>query len=521
MMNRCGNLKERVHVLQQELEKKRLLLQKAEKKLKSTFTTQPSILLPVTEETSEIVPECSGVTDVKLFRSIESPVQGVLIQPTSEECCRHIALCVLGSCILLSDSLLITLYDSNHMLTLYSISLCNYESRLLWEKKLSISEVTLLEIIIPPGSSDKETVHIGVLLAEKHSPKNLPVLLLSLFMFSIPIVFSFTVDNNLNHPCLTDVQTVPVINTNFNTDRTCSSGIVYEFYVNRKNDLMFVLYVPDMLSYTIHQLSYDGKLCLVPLLCRCDAMDAPEPKFNSWFTALSHCSEKPSSLSQSVCILGIHFNPSSIELVGCLMRTNDSGKHIVGEYVSERFTFSKLAQNMYLDAPVKPCSKLLVVASERPNFLVFSVIVKGCLLNSCTYYFTMGVVSMNGKPRGSVVRLIPIHVDLQDVYGSELAWSLFTPQNRPYSQCLLRFVAPCTEQRNLIISAWSVNKLITGCYDKTSSNEVVKVSCFSLSEVNKTLNLIILYNSDCIFPKQICTFYYSRNLNKIVQLHSS
>lgn len=60
MMNRCGNLKERVHVLQQELEKKRLLLQKAEKKLKSTFTTQPSILLPVTEETSEIVPECSG-----------------------------------------------------------------------------------------------------------------------------------------------------------------------------------------------------------------------------------------------------------------------------------------------------------------------------------------------------------------------------------------------------------------------------------------------------------------------------
>ncbi|CAI2734409.1 unnamed protein product [Schistosoma spindalis] len=520
-MNRCEDLKERVHVLQQELEKKRLLLQKAEKKLKSTFITQPSILLPVTEETSEVIPEGSEITNVKLFGSSESPVQGVLIQPTSEECCRHITFCVLGSCILLSNSLLITLYDSNHMLTLYSISLCNNESRLLWEKKLFVSEVTLLEIIIPPGSSYKETVHIGVLLAEKHSPKSLPVLLLSLFMFSIPIVFSFTVDNHLTHLCLTDVQTVPVINTNFNTDRTCSSGIVYEFYVNRKNDLMFVLYVPDMLSYTIHQLSYDGKLCLVPLLCRCDAMDSPKPKFNSWFTALSHCTEKPTSLSQSVCILGIHFNPTSTELVGCLMRTNDSEKHIVGEYVSKRFTFSKLAQNMYLNAPVKPCSKLLVVASERPNFLVFSVVVKSCLLNSCKYYFTMGVVSMNGKPRGSVIRLIPIHVDQQDVYGSELAWSLFTPQNRPYSQCLLRFVASCAEQRNLTISAWSVNKLVIDCCDKTSSNEVVKVSCFNFSEVNKTLNLLILYHSDCIFPKQICTLYYSRNLNKIVQLHSS
>ncbi|CAH8623793.1 unnamed protein product [Heterobilharzia americana] len=61
-MNQSEDLKERVRVLQQELERKRLLLQKAEKKPKSACIRRSSTLLPVVEETSSevSVPECSG-----------------------------------------------------------------------------------------------------------------------------------------------------------------------------------------------------------------------------------------------------------------------------------------------------------------------------------------------------------------------------------------------------------------------------------------------------------------------------
>ncbi|CAH8650929.1 unnamed protein product [Heterobilharzia americana] len=537
-MNQSEDLKERVRVLQQELERKRLLLQKAEKKPKSACIRRSSTLLPVVEETSSevSVPECSGeflcdenvtVTtanfiNIKSLESSESSMQGIFIQPVDQECCKRIASCVFGSCVPLLDTVLISLYDSDHVLSLFLLSLCNFDSQLLWEKRLYVSKVVLLETVVLPKCPGDEYMKIGILLAEKHSSNNIPVVVLSLFIFSVPISFNFQLNNDLYQSYLIDVQIFPLLSENIHKSDIHSSTIVYDFCTNDKNDFMFILCVPDLLSYAVFQLSSDGRFCLVPISYH-HVMGVYQPKLNSWFTALSHCSEtSPSLTSQPIFILGIHFSPSSMELVGYLIRTNNSDKHVLTDFSSEQFMFSKLSQDTYLSVPVKPCSKLLLTVSDkRSDFLIFSILVRSYSLHStCIYYFTMGVVSIvGGKPRGSVLRLIPIYTDHQDMHGLELGWSLFSSHKTQYSQCLLKFMSSSSEQKNLIISTWSVDKLVAHSCD-ILSDDVMQFS-FNLPEVTNPLTLFILYNSTQIFSNQICTFYYSRNLNKIIELRSS
>ncbi|CAH8870023.1 unnamed protein product [Trichobilharzia szidati] len=521
-MNQSENLKERVRVLQQELERKRILLQKAEKKLNSTSACYTSIFSPVTEERSSDVnvPEYLDPNYVELLASKESLVQSILIQPNDEECCKRIISCILGSCVPLSDFLLITLYDSDRTLSLYALSFCDFDSQLLWEKKIYVADLICLETIVLSTNPTSENVNVGVLLIEKYSAKSIPILVASLFIFSIRLALNFQIDNNLHQSCLMDVQMFPMISENSHSCHNYSSAVVYDFCFTDKNDLLFVLYVPDLLSYSIFQLSSDGKFCLVPVSYHHCVADVYQPKLSSWFTALSHCSKKSSSISQPVCILGIHFSPSSMELIGYLILTNNSDEHPVNDHISEQIIFGKLSQDAYSSGPVKPCSKLLLTISDkRPNFLIFSILVKSCSKDSSpTFYFAMGVVSLDSRPRGSVIRLIPMCTDQHDSCDLELNWSLFNSPSIPQSQCLLRFTSS-SEEKTLIVSSWSVDKLAT--YSRKTSSDVMKITCFSLPEVNNRLSLLILYHSGSILFNQICTFYFTRDVNKVVQLRSS
>ncbi|KAF8571891.1 hypothetical protein P879_01095 [Paragonimus westermani] len=451
MSDKAHQLKERVRLLQQQLELKRGLLKKAEIKsslskarlsthlVVTTPENKKDTPIPNTNADSPLLQETATTTKDPRTSSDDVTITTIPIQLDSP---------VLASCaslVLKTTSfvhLLCLLFESDE-LVLYLISSDHAYSEIVWRKRIATHSARMLRLVTHPDPSCADG-NAGVILAQQFHTTDSPVI--SLFLFNCPTSTPFSAVQLLD-VTVTSLPPCPP------TSCSDAAHVASHLFGSASDKQWLALFSPTCLSYAVFELlnPLTRQLDLI-LYSTCSIDLSPESIDPNWSCVLSACSRDPAHWT----IVTLHSNLRSREWFV------HSWEAISLCYTESRTNMNKLIR---INLPVEVNGKYdsLVAQQVLPVFLddssrriLFSIIAASTCNALLSAHLFMAVMCDTHCFVLRVINLVP------SATRPELSnWFLCCSHENALNQLLIELtVINHSGQRGIRLSSWPVGLLL-------------------------------------------------------------
>ncbi|KAF5403723.1 hypothetical protein PHET_02941 [Paragonimus heterotremus] len=308
MSDKAHQLKERVRLLQQQLELKRSLLKKAEIKSSLSKARLPTHLVVPTSGNKNDAPIPDTNADPPLLQETASATRDPRILPDDviiTDIPVQLDSPVLASCASLvlktiSFAHLLCLLLESDELVLYLITSDHAFSGIVWRKRIATHSVRMLRVVTHPDPCYVDG-NAGVILAQQFHMTDFPVF--SLFLFNCPTSTPFSAVQLLD-ATVTSLPPCPPI--------SCSDAahVASHVFGSASDKQWLALFFPTSLSYAVFELlnPLTRQLDLI-LHSTCSIDLSLESIDSTWSCLLSACSRDPTYWT----IVTLHSNLRSCE----------------------------------------------------------------------------------------------------------------------------------------------------------------------------------------------------------------